>query len=114
MNPDELRRLQPRLQRIHRLPQESGFTTGVQTNIVLGGFDHLPGEMRSVHLDADVRRVVERAEERVAGRLLSLGLRFFFPTRESTAASKTRETRSQQPPHAISTGSLMLQHGSVF
>jgi hypothetical protein len=33
----------------------------------------------------------------------------FLPTRESTAASKTRETRSWQTPHAISTDSLMLQ-----
>src|SRR5215471_16860183 len=39
MNTNEPRRLQPRLQRVHRLPQETGLTTGVQTNVVLGGFD---------------------------------------------------------------------------
>src|SRR5215831_15504259 len=39
MNSNELRRLQPRLQRSHRLPQETGLTTGMQTNVVLGGFD---------------------------------------------------------------------------
>jgi hypothetical protein len=47
----------------------------------------------------------------MTSRLFSLSARIFFPTRETTAASKTRETPSLRPPHAISTGSLMLQHG---
>jgi hypothetical protein len=39
-------------------------------------------------------------------------VRFFFPTRESMAASRTRETCSQQPLHAITLGSLVLQCSS--
>ena len=37
MNENKLRRLQPRLQRIHRLSQQTGLATRVQTNVVLGG-----------------------------------------------------------------------------
>ena len=46
-------------------------------------------------------------KEKCIGRrpLLSLRARIFFPTRESTAESRTREPCSQQPLHAIAVGS---------
>jgi hypothetical protein len=58
------------------------------------------------------RPISTKAKNENILRLLSLRARIFFPTRESTTASKTRETRSQQPPYSISTGSLILQRGS--
>jgi hypothetical protein len=41
---------------------------------------------------------------------------YFFPVPacESMAASKTRETPSQQPLHAIPAGSPMFQHGGLL
>jgi hypothetical protein len=42
--------------------------------------------------------------------LLSLGARSFSPARESTATSKTRETPSQQPLHAIPAGDGSVEY----
>src|SRR5204863_7428779 len=53
----------------HQRPEDFGVLEMDVENVsgeFASGFDrvdHLPGEMRRVHLDANVRRVVERAEE---------------------------------------------------